>query len=579
MKNCSNTCNSNYSQNKNQKLKLMLTLTLMLFILAGCSLGKTDKQASTEAVNTENNTSSEARTESIVATSVQLQTPRYITIDEVGVYNPEIITPNLLESYNLPAASKNNVPYWTGLILENKISVNYNNPVWNNYTAGPTCFAEEELKYFHDNGFNAARVLYSMSFFSNPDDISSVNVSELEQLDELIAWGMKNDIHIMISITGLPGKWNTSWEEEGVQSNYAIFADKAMQDTFHAYWKMLSKRYAEIPTDVLSFEMLAEPAVVDYDINLYAKVMAPIVQDLWLDNENRIIIVNDVGKQIPVELAKIGCDLSLHTHIYTVDESRLEEWGVKFDASWPMMYLPGSLSRESGELVLESENGFSEGEVTVYYEYYNSAAKILADGKTIYKPVMNEFVNGKSHTSATFPEGTKKLVIAPQDEATLVAVTIKQKGKDPIAIPTHSLYGVYVPNEPLPSILIKSDGSLVNVGQIQYKLDSEYFTKSYLQGFIDCAKENGVSFLMTEVGTDTDDLTSEAYVAYHSEWLKALRDNQVSWMYNCVHNILAPEPLMWLNKENSAFTDFSDTDIPKYKVNNAVMELLKSYSK
>ncbi len=567
--------------------KSSLILLFVVSILVGCSLdstknGQTSERDTTEvAAATEQSTepSSEDAQVSIEPTPVQLRAPKYIPIKDVGTYDASIITKELLESYSMPAASKNHVPYWTGLILENKISVNYGNPVWSNYSAGPTMFVKEEMKYFHDNGFNAARVLYSMSFFSNPEDMMSINVSELEQLDELIAWGLEYDIHIMLSITGLPGKWNTSWEEEGTQSNYAIFADDAMQETFHAYWKMLSTRYADIPSDVLSFEMIAEPAVVDYDIDLYAEVMTPIVKDLWTDNESRIIIVQDVGKQIPEALAKIGCDLSMHTHIYTVDEERLKDWGVTFDAKWPMQYLPGSLSVESGELVLESETGFAEGDITVYYEYYSTAAKILADDKTIYKPAKDAFVNEKSNTVAAFPAGTKKLVIDPQGEAALVAVSISQKGGKTITIPTHSLYGVYVPNEPLPHIMIKADGTLETIGDTEYTLDAEYFAKSYLKGFMDCAKENGVSFLMTEVGTDTNDLTPEGYVAYHSEWLTALKDNQISWMYNCVHNILAPEPLMWLNEANSSFTEFSETEIPKYKVNTAVMEMLKLFSK
>ncbi|GAB6109798.1 cellulase family glycosylhydrolase [Fusibacter bizertensis] len=569
---------------KNAKLIVMtsLILVLMMSLLTGCNESATNnalaKTSDTSAPVTEAiETTSLPEVEEIVATKIQNKSPEYVPIQDVGSYNSEIITPELLSDYQLPDASKNNVPYWTGFILENKISVNYSNSEWSSYTAGNTYFVEDEIKYFHENGFNCARAVYSLSFFSNPDDIAQVNLSELEQLDELISWGLKYDVHIMVSITGLPGKWHTSWEEEGVQSNNELFADEAMQETFHAYWKMLSKRYAQIPTNVLSFEILAEPEVVNGDTHLYASVLKPIVEDLWQDNPERILIVSDVGKQIPEELAAIGCDLSMHTHIYTVSEERLDNWGIKFDATWPMQYLPGSWNTESGKLVLESDDGFSEGEITVYYDYYNTAAKILADDKTIYKPKSGEFLYDKPTTSAVIPEGTKKITIVPQDEAFFVALSIVQKDKETITIPTHSLYGVYVPNELLPTIKINTDGTLKNMDQPESVLDSVYFTNAYLKGFIDCADKYGVSFLMTEVGTDTIDLTPDQYVAYHSEWLKALKENHISWMYNCTHNILAPEPLMWLNGQNSMFTEFADTSIPKYKENVSVMEMLKSF--
>jgi hypothetical protein len=69
------------------------------------------------------------------------------------------------------------------------------------------------------------------------------------------------------------------------------------------------------------------------------------------------------------------------------------------------------------------------------------------------------------------------------------AVSTSQKGGKTITIPTHSLYGVYVPNEPLPHIMIKADGTLEAVGDNQYALDAEYFEQAYLKGFMDCAKE------------------------------------------------------------------------------------------
>lgn len=515
----------------------------------------------------------------IAMTDIQKKEESYIPISEAGSYNKEIITDELLKNCTLPAASKSDLPYWTGFILENKISVNQTNSEWSRYTAGSAYFTEKELEYFHNNGFNCARVLYSMSFLSKPgDDSGMIDESELEQLDELISWGLKYNIHIMLSITGMPGKKYSSWEQENVQSNGQIFSDKDMQEAFHSYWDVLAKRYADIPENVLSFELLAEPQVENGDMERYYEVLAPVAKDIWKYNDKRIIIANDVAKQVPEKLAEIGCCLSLHTHIYTVDERRFENWGIKFDAAWPMQYLPGYVNEDSGELTLKSENEFSKGKITVYYEYYNTAAKILADDEVIYKPVKDEFLYDGPSATAEFSDGTKQLVIKPQAEASILAVSIEQEGKAAITIPVHSLYGVYVENEQLPAIKINEDGTLQNIDSPEKVLDADYFTSSYLKGFMDCADKYKVSFLMTEIGTDTLDLSPEEYTAYHGEWLKALKSNNIPWMYNCVHNILAPEELMWLNSSNSSFRDFSDVpDMYRYKVNNKVMDMLKSF--
>jgi hypothetical protein len=158
----------------------------------------------------------------------------------------------------------------------------------------------------------------------------------------------------------------------------------------------------------------------------------------------------------------------------------------------------------------------------------------------------------------------------------VLAILIEQKGKKTVTIPTHNLYNPQVV-ESVPTIMINDDGTTENVDNPKKVLDSTYFTKTYLQSFIDCAKKYNVSFIMTEVGTDTLDLTPKEYVDYHSTWLKALQDNHIGWMYNCVHGILAPHDLMWLNDTNTSFTEFERLKNSSYLVNTNVMDMLKRY--
>lgn len=198
---------------------------------------------------------------------MQAQEARYVPINEVGTYNPEIITPELLKACQLPELDKSRLPYWTGYILENKISVNCGrDSEWERYTAGNWYWNEQEIKYLKDNGFNCVRALYSLSFLSDPDDIYSINVSELEQLDELISWCIKYNVHLMIAQTGLPGKWNldeNGWHEsfdywntqENVGGNPELFTSQEMQKAYTAYYDMLAKRYQDIPNGILSFDL------------------------------------------------------------------------------------------------------------------------------------------------------------------------------------------------------------------------------------------------------------------------------------------------------------------------------------
>ncbi|MDD4844671.1 MAG: cellulase family glycosylhydrolase [Anaerotignum sp.] len=529
-------------------------------------------------------TSSESTTASvepaprIEKTAVQSKAEEYQPIEKIGGFNQDIITPELLSFCTLGEVDKAALPYWNGYILENKISVNFESENWwNEYTPGPYYFVEDEVKYLAENGFNCARVLYSLSFLGNPSNPNEINVSQLEQLDELIAWGAKYNVHIMLSITGAPNSWNTSWEEEGVQSNDIIFTDGEMQALFTAYWDLLAKRYAEIPSGLLSFELLAEPAIPDGDLQQYCDVLSPVSQSIWSHNPNRIIIANDAWKQVPEQLAALGCCLSYHSHIYTLDKRNLEDLGIPYESVWPMQYLPMNYSPDSGMLVLESENGLKKGTITVYYGYVGTTMNVSADGQKLLSPEPYQSEEMVYKTSGTLPEGTKQLTFTPLDWGNLVAVSIEQEGEQVLTIPTHNLYGPDNGFEPFPTIMIHGDGTLENMDQPPHLLDSAYIVKMQLQPYIDCAKRNNVSFIMTEVGTDTLELSPTEYVEYHEMWLDALRENHIGWMYNCVHNVLAPEKLLWLNDENSDFAEFSETDILNYQVNDVVMDMLKRY--
>lgn len=522
-------------------------------------------------------------------TAVQAQAARYAPIEEVGVYNSEIITPELLAGCQLPALDKAALPYWTGCILENKISVNYNpDSAWEEYTAGSWYWNEQEIKYLAENGFNCVRALYSLSFLSNPDDVYSINVSQLEQLDELIAWCIQYNVHLILSQTGLPGKWNLDngiWHDdyeywstqENVGGNPELFASPEMQQVYTAYYDMLARRYQNIPNGVLSFELATEMTLPDTETPtaLQAEVLGPVAQTIWSYSPDRIVIVNGVWGNVPQEMAALGCCIADHFHLYAVGEAELYSLPADYERHWPFPYLPSLVDETSGTMVLASENGFSAGELTISYSYYNRRPKIAADGQILFEPDEDEPVYDSGTVCAAVPAGTRQLTIELQGEMGLNWVSLTQEGQDTLLLPASPTNDRPMP---VPSLLVGDDGSLYYADGTPVDIRSDDITSWFLQDYLDCAAENGVSFLATEVGTDTLYLSPEEYIAYHEVLLQAYKDHGIGWMYNCIHNILAPKELMWLNSENSRFTDFSNVPaLYRYQVNNQVMELLKRF--
>lgn len=538
-------------------------------------------------------------------TEVQSQPARYVPIDEVGTYNTDIITEDLLNGCTLADVDKADLPYWTGYILENKIWANQvYTEKWEDYNAGGQYFCEDEIRFLAENGFNCARVLYGFTFLSNPDDIYSINVSELEQLDELIAWGLKYNIHILLSITGLPGMWGADTVAENVGTNNAVFVDPAMEDAFARYWAMLSQRYAQIPNGVLSFEPIVESAVEDwekggeYNLQRYFDVLAPIARNMWQDRADRIVIANDLGKMLPAQLAEIGCCLSLHAHIYTTDERWMEDgFGIETEATWPMQYMPFMVDSRSGEGTLVSDTGFEDGVFRIYTQWCSATPVIQCDDVAVEVTEIAYVENGyqdyvtweqkrargeiqyQDHVTweVAVPAGTREISFAFSEGAGLLQVELEQSGGT-IYLPTHGLHHDLEDGyEPLPTIRVEADGTLTNLsGQA---VDAAYIYNTYIKHFVDCAEENGVSFILTETGNNSLDLTAEENLAYMTAGLELLQEKGISWMYDCVHNIFGPRSLIWLNGAPGTvdFKNFSQWEDTCYTVNDDVVNALKAY--
>ena len=203
--------------------------------------------------------------------------------------------------------------------------------------------------------------MYLLACYTQYDDADSRKVVGLKQRDEVISWFAKYDLHRMLSQTELPGKWASwgahwhddfvTWDnEEDVRVNTEIYTSAEMRKTNAAYWDMLAKRYAEIPSGLLSFELSTEGSVPDGDTKLQAEVLGPVAQKNWEYSPSRIVIADAVWGKPPIEMAQLGCCISLHEHIYTLGEMSWCDFPNP-QQSWPMQYLPKVINENAGSLI------------------------------------------------------------------------------------------------------------------------------------------------------------------------------------------------------------------------------------
>ena len=121
-------------------------------------------------------------------------------------------------------------------------------------------FQERDLKFLSENGFNFARVLIgftTLGYPDHPENGSLVNLAELEDLDRLIAWGMRYDVHLSLCMLSPPG-YASQEDVEHQAIKDADYPSPEQWELIRSYWTMLTKRYAGIPSRNLSFELCTE---------------------------------------------------------------------------------------------------------------------------------------------------------------------------------------------------------------------------------------------------------------------------------------------------------------------------------
>ena len=462
------------------------------------------------------------------------------------------------------------------MIIGNKFLVNDIDDNWAN-TTGKGHFIEEQFKFIGERGtFNCMRVLYSMSYLGKDGEPDMIDESELDQLDEVISWGIKYNLHIMISITGMPCKQNAIMQKENVNSNDELFTNDTLMGVFTDYWVMLAKRYADIPNKYLSFELLAEPAVPDFSISLYEEKLAPVLRAMWEVSPQRILIVNDVSKQIPEELAKMGACISLHNGISMVDGLSVDR--LNYKGHWPMEYLPGVfyLNDKNSVLKLRSDSTFTAGTIRLYIDrsWGPGGLVIQADGTTINSGEDED----NTIIEAAIPEGTKELSVSSiRQDMYMYAVELRQPGRTNVMLGNHDLYMMNEP-EPMPTILIRADGTTENLDSPKHVLNGDYFDTVLMGKAIECAKKYNVGFILSEVGSDTEDLSLPEYIAYHTEWLKTLQKDHISWMWNYMDNVCGVKNRMWPEQIKIASTLLPIEGTPMF-YNKEVFDMLETYSR
>ena len=211
----------------------------------------------------------------------------------------------------LPDATSQNLPDWRGFNIS-----------FNSMFTGSLCYNPDEtamlgiLDHIKELGANYVHLYLTWSWFQGPDYTfdNKVNLSRLEELDRIIALCMERDLHIQLVFNDVPNlDFNHSGElEEWTANCNSVFTDETVRDNVTLFWRMMAKRYADIPNNYLSFNLMNE-CDPESDEN-YVWGLGDAVRAIQQESPGRVVVA-DVHADADLTgagMAKLGCALSVH---------------------------------------------------------------------------------------------------------------------------------------------------------------------------------------------------------------------------------------------------------------------------
>ena len=250
--------------------------------------------------------------------------PSFVAAADVGGYNPEIITADLLAKETaLPSASCTQLPAnWHGVVMDDMVELEETGHLDHH-------IYEYEIQAVKDAGFNYIGLELDFNWlqeaiFENPsspsekdtfqgvvreEDFGKFSMERLEQLDQVVALCMKYDIHLNLRCTGIGGYSGTGKFKDHI---LAVANTNKIKDSLAANWQAIARRYADIPNEYMSFTLFTS-AEETYSSAVRAKtdLLLFCAEAIRQVSPDRCIIAEICNEsQNPAELAQAGLALS-----------------------------------------------------------------------------------------------------------------------------------------------------------------------------------------------------------------------------------------------------------------------------
>jgi len=214
---------------------------------------------------------------------------------------------------------KNPLPRWRGFNLLNFFQA------LGSRDRNDGMILEDDFRWIRDWGFDFARIPmdywlwvdsdWQQTRTLKPDDVFKIKESVLEQVDRTVELGRKHTVHVSLNFHRAPGYCINNPEREP----FVLWRDAKAEDAFVHHWEVFARRYRDVPSSALSFNLLNEapnPREGYMSREDYARVMTRATNAIRAITSDRLVIVDglNVGNKPVDELIALGVAQSVHAY-------------------------------------------------------------------------------------------------------------------------------------------------------------------------------------------------------------------------------------------------------------------------
>lgn len=516
-----------------QLLCLLLSVVMVLGMLSGCSHTEPEQEG----------TSLSQSMETASATEPVPDYKRLVDVSSEEARTAVLADGTLELAAQLPDAAWNSLPKWNGVTVPNMQEYNME------YDGQPQVFLREDMENISELGFNFVRVPLDTRLFFCMEDPSRVHLEKLVNLDELVSWGAACGTHVCIDVHSSLG-----FTTDGDNTNDAIWEASREQELFLTFWDMMAERYKDVPSSLLSFNLLNEP---NWGIaeEQYADLVGRALERIRVHSPDRLIFVDMLnGAKEPV-YALVDDQVAQSFHFY--EPNALTHAGIfdDFGSAYPVIIGKGFITKGDGSGEFVIEGAFPAGTKISFMvdEIHKGGTLCLtADGKEIFSEEYGFDAVGENGCSYIYEEGTEgeyrgydktAQVVLPEDASILrlyvegdtywfnlktmhISVGEKQylfeQNLDPLPEGTNS-------NEAAnPHIIIDEDRSIWDEEDVLFSVVDASYIHNRLAEYKAFSQETGVAVMMQEFGVyypANYGLTLE----YLNDLLDAANANGLNW--------------------------------------------------